>query len=132
MKAQASMEYLIIIAFLLLAVGLLFVLSLIMFDDSSRFSAAQIAISKLKNAADEVDGLGEGNTRIVEIVLPKGVTAGRGLENVIEFTIGISGTTTSAKEFPNAKVTYVSLPISEGIHFIRVESIDGNVLLSEV
>ncbi len=132
MRGQSSMEYMLIISFLLIAVGLLFVLSLIMFDDSSRFSAAQIAVSKLKNASDEVDGLGEGNTKIVEIILPKGITSGRGLENVIEFNITISGTTTSAKEFPNAEVTYVSLPISEGIHFIKVESIDGNVLLSEV
>jgi len=131
-KGQASMEYLFIIAFLLLAIGLLFVFSLIIFDDTNRQSKAQIAISKLKNAADEVDGLGNGNTKFVEISLPGGVNEGIAIGNDLFFILDVSGGTTPASDRSYAQVSYVTLPTSEGIHQMKVESIDGNVLISEV
>ncbi len=72
-KAQVATEYLMLTAFILISVAIIFVFSFINYSQNMRVAKASETLSKLANAVDDVYVSGEGNSRFVNLSLPDGL-----------------------------------------------------------
>lgn len=72
-KAQVATEYLILTAFILISVAIIFVFSFLNYSQNIRVAKASETLSKLANAVDDVYVSGEGNSRFVNLSLPDGM-----------------------------------------------------------
>lgn len=72
-KAQVAMEYLILTAFILVAVGILFSFSFLNYNQNIQVVKANETVSKMANAVNDIYTKGEGNTRFVNLSLPEGM-----------------------------------------------------------
>ncbi len=73
-KGQIAVEYLILTAFILTAVAILFAFSFLNYSQNIRIAQANEALSKLANAVDDVYLRGEGNNRFVNVYFPDGMS----------------------------------------------------------
>ncbi len=64
------MEYLVLTAFILISVAIIFTFSFINYNQNIRVAQANEAIARIANAVDDVYTSGEGNTRFVTISFP--------------------------------------------------------------
>ena len=72
-RAQIAMEYLVLTAFILVAVAIIFSFTFVNYSESIRAAKTTESLSKLANAVDDVYTRGEGNTRFVEVNFPDGM-----------------------------------------------------------
>lgn len=72
-RAQIAMEYLILTAFILVAVAIIFSFSFVNYSESIRVAKTTESLSKLANAVDDVYTRGEGNTRFAKVSFPDGM-----------------------------------------------------------
>lgn len=72
-RAQIAMEYLVLTAFILVAVAIIFGFSFINYNESIRVAKTTESLAKLVNAVDDVYTRGEGNTRFVKVNFPDGM-----------------------------------------------------------
>jgi len=74
-KAQVATEYLIITAFILVIVTMIFTYSYVTNNENIKVSQANNALDKLINKADLVYALGPDNNKFVEVTFPRGIEA---------------------------------------------------------
>lgn len=72
-RAQIAMEYLVLTAFIMVAVAIIFSFSFINYSQNIGVAKTTEVLSKLANAVDEVYTRGEGNTRFVTLSFPDGM-----------------------------------------------------------
>lgn len=72
-KAQVATEYLLITAFVLIAVTIIFTYSYVTNTQSIKVEQASLALDKLTNKADLVYALGPDNNQFVDVTLPRDV-----------------------------------------------------------
>jgi len=72
-RAQIAMEYLILTAFILVAVAIIFAFSFLNYSQNLNIAKANETLSKMENAVNDVYTRGEGNTRFVSLSLPDGM-----------------------------------------------------------
>ena len=129
-KAQIATEYLIMVGLLLVVVGALAGYSILMYYETVSINQAKDALEDLKIAVNRMYALGEGNSIVVKIVLPKGVTETRVIGKGIYMTYTSFGSTSEQLVETDANVQG-SIPTAEGVHYIEVRALDSNVSLSE-
>lgn len=125
-RAQVATEYLLIVGVLLVVVAGLTGYALFMYHEAVAFNQTREALKDLRYAVNRVYDLGEGNSAIVKIVLPNGVTQTRVVGKAIYITLARLGVTSEDFVETNANV-HGTLPTQAGIHWIEVKAIDGNV-----
>jgi len=104
--------------------------SLVMYHETVTLNQVKDVMQDLELAVNQVQALGEGNSVIVKIALPNGVTETIVAGQAIYITYTTIGTSSQSMVETNANV-HGSLPISMGVHYIEVRSVDGNVSLQE-
>jgi len=72
-RAQAAVEYLIVTAFVLAVVVIIFAFAFTGYDQSVKISKTNSALATMAKAADEIYLLGEGNTRFFDVSFPGGM-----------------------------------------------------------
>jgi len=128
MKAQAAVEYLIM-------VGVILAIAIPIFYYSLTYSSESVAISKSKEAAeaiasgvDYVYSLGEGTRTTVAIDIPTNVKESYILDNEIGFRISTSAGITDVYAMSMTNVTG-SLPDTPGRHFIVIKHLGDGVVI---
>ena len=123
-RGQGSTEYVMLLGIVLIVVLPLYLFSADTIGDSFRRSNVEDALGNVVIASNELNELGRGNKRIVKIQVPSGVDAfytGAG-----EIVYSINGVNVSADiDFE----VLGELPINEGLHSVRIRSIDDGVIV---
>ena len=72
-REQAAVEYLLVTAFVLAVVVIIFAFAFTSYDQSVKISKTNSALATIAKAADEAYLLGEGNTRFFDVSFPAGM-----------------------------------------------------------
>ncbi len=118
-KAQIAIEYLILTAFILIAVAIIFSFSYVNYSQSIRASKTGDALSNLSNAVNDVYTRGEGNTRFVEILWPDGMKG-----------ISIIHKCVEGREVNQGTLSQCSSPDSDSYNFVEFGVIALEIQLS--
>ena len=91
-RAQIAMEYLVLTAFILVAVAIIFGFTFANYSESIRVAKTTESLSKLANAVDDVYTRGEGNTRFVKVNFPDGMKGISIVQKCVEESANGQGT----------------------------------------
>ncbi|MBU0662629.1 MAG: hypothetical protein ABH854_05560 [Candidatus Diapherotrites archaeon] len=142
-KGQMSLEYMVMSAFLLLIVGLLFTYAYINYDHAMKLDMANYAVDSIAEAADQAYALGTGTVLFVDIILPNGIEGssvfGKEFQggNEVQYTLNIMGVqnTIFAKTIAELDSENSVLPYTGISHKMRIsmgDCVDGKVTILEV
>lgn len=131
-KGQAAFEYLILTAFILFIIVIIFGYSFFVLVENSKVKVALSSARTLAVAADQVSMLGPGNSVIVKVELPDNVSSAEASAKHIAFRLAQLAGTTDVVEYSVADITPVTLPSGFGTYRIKVEAVDQNVVLEVV
>jgi len=129
-KGQVALEYLLLTVMLLTIVGILFVYSLVIYNDTLNSSKAQNYVEQLANAANQVSAWGPGTKLYVEAELPAGVQSARAEYKSITVRVQMLGGISDIYAFTKADITPVNLPVTQGLQALKVEMVDANIVIS--
>lgn len=127
-RGQIASEYLSLIALMLIFLAILVGVSLTTYYSTIKNQQVNDSLEELEFAAENVYSMGNGNSLKARIELPYGVEASSVLGRRISFTL--SGL--EANEIILDMNVHGSLPSEAGIHYIKVQAVDGNVSFEEV
>jgi len=135
MKAQASVELLMILVALLLVLGVVLEVSGGRLRDAQAYADVKIAQNGIDNiaaAADEAYSDGSGSERTVKLILPSKVVAGRSFVegNLLGVGIETAEGITDLNARSDAPLQG-SLPDAQGEYTVRVRAMEGYVLIGE-
>lgn len=132
-NAQVAIEYMILVAFLLFIISIATAFSLFTYYENVKINSVRNTIFTMEKAANQVYALGPGNVIFVDIVLPAGVSD-ESLAINKEFFYRVQLFTGTSDFIADVKgnITEVQLPYSEGVHTIKVEVVDENIVFTEV
>ena len=130
--AQIGLEYLVFTSFLLLVAVILFAYSFTTYSTSLQLVQTQGAVDAVASAVDFVYAKGPGNTVVVNVKLPAGLTEFRVDQNVVRATLNQVGGNSTLFSFTKSKITPRFLFFQEGLYFVRVSMGDVNVDVSNV
>ena len=131
-QGQVSLEYLIIVAFMLIAVAILSIYSFTYLGDAISIRKAQNAVDKITNAADSVAALGSGNTSIIQVELPPGVQSAAIIGQQVTFTTLTGSGINAVSSYSGTSLTESSLSTEAGFHTLSIAALDSNVVVTEV
>jgi uncharacterized protein (UPF0333 family) len=129
-RGQVATEYLVIFAFLLTAVTMLFAYSFLTINESVAMQKVKDSSSKISSAAESLAAFGEGSRSTITIELPNNVVRATANGNYILITLAIAGGDTDYFEKSRATFSYAELPTDAGRHEIVLEVRDGNVSIT--
>jgi len=69
-KGQIATEYMILTAFILVSVAIIFTFSFVNYTQNIKIGQANEVIAKIANGVDDVYTRGEGNTRFIDVFFP--------------------------------------------------------------
>jgi uncharacterized protein (UPF0333 family) len=129
-KGQVGIEYLVFTAFLLLISSILFAYAFVSYSTSVQVIQTQTAVDEIAGAVDFVYAKGPGNTVLVNIQLPVGVSQFRVDQNVVRAQLmqGSGGSTLFT--FTRVKISPAYLYSEGGIYTLRVSMGDVNASVS--
>lgn len=119
-RGQVSIEYVVIMGFLLLLIIPLTAYSFIEVKRSTQMNNAEDTVNTLANAADEVYALGPGSKKYVQITIPGGVTQSSVSNREVQFKMTIFGGTSDVFAPTKAELEG-AIPTTSGPHRIYVE-----------
>ncbi len=126
-KSQASFEYLFLLGIILVISVPLYIFSLKTAGESFNSNLVVDALESVASAADDLNGLGPGNKKVVKIYLPEGID-GFYITNE-EIIYSLNNENISAKIYTTV---LGKMPINEGFHSVRVRSIsEGTIVLGD-
>ncbi|MFH1255848.1 MAG: hypothetical protein V1494_01015 [Candidatus Diapherotrites archaeon] len=128
-KGQAGVEYMLVIAFILLVAGILSAYSYTTLAENVKYDKVSKAAKKIGDSIDGVNSFGEGNTVFASFELPNGVISASAMGSTVSFTVSTSAGNSDFVAYTNARITPVTLPSAEGQHEVKIEIIDGNAQL---
>lgn len=131
-RGQVGLEYLTFTAFLLLVAVVLFAYSFVQYSTTVQLVQAQAATDQIAAAVDFVYAKGPGNTVIVDVTLPSGLTDFRVDQNVVRTTLSQSGGSSTLFTFTKVKITPQYLYYEPGIYSVRVSMGDVNASVTNV
>ena len=129
---QISTEYLVIMAFLLIVIGILFAYSLLILNETTKLSMASDAAATLAKTADQVSALGPGTKIHVNANFPTGIAEASISGKLITIKVNVVGGITEVWEYSKADITPTSLPTEAGNYLFRVEMVDGNITITQI
>jgi uncharacterized protein (UPF0333 family) len=129
-RAQVGLEYLVLVAFLLVIIGFVFSYALTSYQMNSDVANMKSAVDSLASSANQVYALGPGNIMYVQIVLSENIQSYSLSGKTVSYTALVMGSSTEfySETKPNLEG---SLPISSGRHIIKIESLENSVRFSE-
>ena len=126
-KGQSSIEYVIIVGLILVALIPLFIYSINKVNSEIKINQADDAVTSVANAANIVYSLGPGTKRFVQITIPSGVVSSLVNGTIVQLLLHIYGSTS---DFYATTIVPVSgtLPTEKGTYTMALESLeDGTV-----
>ena len=126
MKAQSSIEYIVMVALLLLFLTPLIYYAFERYSNDIRYNQATDAVNTVAKAADTVYALGPGTKKTVNIVIPSGVQNFTINDNELTLKLQIYASTSDfvAKTKVELKEN-TPLPTKKGIYHIPIEMLDS-------
>lgn len=131
-RGQVGFEYLIFTAFLLLVAVILFSYAFITYSQTVQVVQAQAAVDALSSAVDFVYAKGPGNSVLVEIKLPQGLSSFRVDQNYVIATLDHSGGTSNIFVFTKPHISPTNLYFEEGYYTLQVTMNDVNVSVNNI
>lgn len=131
-RGQVGFEYLTFTAFLLLVTAILFAYSFISYSSTVRLVQVQAAVDDVASAVDFVYAKGPGNSVLVDIKLPSGLSNFRVDQNAVLVTVQQGGGTSSIFSFTKVPITSNYLYFEEGLYTLRVAMEDENASVQNV
>lgn len=129
-RGQVGLEYLVFTAFLLLVSAILFAYAFVSYSSSVQTIQSQKVVDEVASAVDFVYAKGPGNTVLVDVQLPAGLTDFRTDQNAVRMTLTHFGNTSTFFSFTKVKITPVYLYFEEGLYTLRVSMGDVNASVS--
>lgn len=129
-RAQVGLEYLVFTSFLLLVSAILFGYAFVSYSTSVQTIQTQKAVDDVAAAVDFVYAKGPGNTVILDVQLPAGLTEFRVDQNVVRADLGQVGGTSTFFTFTKVKIDPVYLYFQGGVYTLRVSMGDVNASVS--
>lgn len=126
-KAQVSMEYVVIVGVILVALIPLFFYSISKINSQIKVDQADAAVVNLANAVDSVHSLGPGSRKFIQVTIPSGVVSATASGKIVQLKVNIYGSTS---DFYANTITNItgSLPNQSGTYTLLVDSLeDGTV-----
>ena len=131
MKAQAAVEYLLLIGFLLVMVIPLFLYASQSTSRNVKVTQADDAIRSLATAAREVYALGEGAKKAVWVTIPGSVQSISLSNKEITMTFLLEGTSTEV-HYPIPGPMSGTVPTTRGTYHLTVEMLsNGTIAVSQ-
>jgi len=127
-KAQASIEYVLLIGILLMIVIPLFYYATEKSSTNIRLSQAEDVVVSLAQAAEQVYALGPGSKVYVWVVIPSGVQSTSVAGSEISLTMGIYGNMSDVTAVTRAPVTG-NITTQRGTRKIPVEYLESGIVL---
>ena len=131
-RAQVGLEYLTFTAFLLLVAVILFAYSFVQYSTSVQLVQTQAATDQIASAVDFVYAKGPGNTVIVDVTLPSGLTEFRVDQNVVRTNLTLPSGSNTLFTFTKVKINSQYLYYEPGIYSVRVSMWDVNASVTNV
>lgn len=131
-KGQVSTEYLVITAFLLAVIGIIFSYALVTLSENAKLSRVDDAVDTLANAANQVSALGPGNTVYVNVDVPNDIYSASASNYEIKYVVTVIGGHSDVWERTKNPITPTTLPTTAGLYVIKVEMADENVVFTQV
>lgn len=119
MKAQAAMEYLIIVAIVLAAIAPLFNFVITSSVSQIKLNKADNSVKAIAESANNVFTAGPGSREFVKITLPSGVKSFTATNNEIKLEVDVYGQKQEVVATTLAPLNG-NLPTNEGIHHIAI------------
>lgn len=124
LKAQASLEQLIVTGIALTFIAIMFYFSINYANDSARVSQAQHSVDKIAKSADYVYALGSGSKEEVDIYVPDGVRSINVTGNRVHMKVSLSSGDTDV--FANTKAPLTgTIPLSSGRKTVVISSLSN-------
>lgn len=133
LQGQVAIEYIMMSAFLLLVVGVLFVYSYSQYDRTMKLDMTQHAVDSMAEAANQAYALGSGSVLFVEMDLPYGVEGYTVDSNHIILLLNWTGTKEQIYARTIADLNTLSvIPTYASRHRMKVSMGENLVTLQEV
>ncbi|MDP2666414.1 MAG: hypothetical protein Q8P05_02860 [Candidatus Diapherotrites archaeon] len=126
-RGQVGFEYLIFTTFLLIVVVILFAYAFTIYSQSIQLVQTQAAVDSLSSAVDFVYAKGPGNSILLNITLPQGLSELRVDQNYVIATLHQGGSPTHVFAFTKAHIDSRFLFFEQGPYTLRVTMGDVNV-----
>lgn len=126
-KGQSSIEYIIIVGIVLVALIPLFIYSINKVNSEIKINQADDAVTSVANAANIVYSLGSGTKKFIRVTIPSGVVSYLVNGTIVQLQMHVYGSTSDfyAKTIPQVSG---SLPIAKGTYTLSLEALeDGTV-----
>lgn len=128
-KAQASLEYAVIVALVVLATVPLFYVARERYTGDVVMADVENAVDRLIDASDEVYATGPGTVKYVWITLPGGIIDTDVAGRHVSVTFNVKGQATEVHGLARTNLTG-SLPRGSGGYRVKVEATDGSVVIT--
>ncbi len=128
-KGQVAAEYLVIFAFLLVVVAVLFGYSFMSLNESISVHKAKDAALKITSASENIAGLGEGSRTTIQIEMPDNVVSAIARENYVIITLQLASGNSDFVEYGNTIFSWTDLNTGRGIYNLVLEVSDGNITI---
>ena len=130
-RGQVGTEYLMLIAVLLVALGVIFSFSLALYYDTLNLNKVQNSVAVLGEAIDRGFALGPGTVLYAKIELPDNVSSSAVSANEVSYTVQTLGGATDVYWTTRGTLNPAILPTEAGMHEIKIEVTASGVDLSE-
>ncbi len=130
-RGQISVEYIVILGVILLAIVILVYFSFSKASQETNLNDAENAIATLQSALDRIYTLGPGNQEVVKVIFPQGFssailsTDSKTIIMKIQGNAGVSDFTATAK----TTLQLTNFPQTPGIHYITIKYLDDGTLI---
>jgi hypothetical protein len=131
-RAQVGLEYLVFTSFLLLVSAILFGYAFISYSTSVQTIQTQKAVDDVASAVDFVYAKGPGNTVLLDVQLPSGLTEFRVDQNVVRSNLTQWNGTSTFFAFTKLDIDPSYLYFEGGIYTLRVSMGDVNASVTNV
>ena len=130
-RGQVGFEYIVFTAFLLGIAVLMFAYSFISYSTTVQITQAQSTMDQVASAVDFVYAKGPGNSVLIDVKLPSGLTNFQVDQNYVRATfIPPAGGSTTVFSFTKAKMNPQQLYFQEGIYTLQISMTDTNATVS--
>ena len=132
-KAQVAIEYIILVAFLLFIISIATAYAMFTYYENVKISSVRNTVFTMEKAANQVYALGPGNVIFADIVLPAGVSNDSlAINKEFFYRVQLFSGNSDFVADVKGNITDFQLPYSAGVHTIKVEVVDENIVFTEV
>ncbi|MFH0969858.1 MAG: hypothetical protein V1776_00120 [Candidatus Diapherotrites archaeon] len=125
-RGQVGLEYLTFTAFLLLFSAILFAYAFVSYSSSVQLIQSQAAVDEVAATVDFVYAKGPGNTVLVDVQLPVGLTEFRVGQNTVRATLSQLGGSSTLFAFTKTNIMPAYLYHDAGIYTLAISMGDVN------